>query len=317
MSVITISRLDASRGEEVAALVALNLGFRLIDRKLMKELIYSYDLLSSLGKMGEPGGGEGVAGEEARIRAATEGVIFHHAFKENIVLLGHGGQFLFRGCPSSFHVRIIASLAFRRRNFQPRGKENPDEALLRGDRKRRQMVRRYCGDDLSAPEHYDLVVKMDSLGVEGAAEAVVSSVRTLPWKGEGHYDAIRSFGQRRGVEEISLDSIPPSAAAAVVFAHPSEAEFARVLDFYRIRWEYEPKSFPIEWWPDGRVKESFTPDFYLPETDAFLELTTMKQSLVTKKNRKVRRFRELYPEHRLNIFYGRDYRKLALKYGLE
>lgn len=317
MSVITISRLDASRGEEVAALVALHLGFRLVDRKLMKELIYSYDLLSSLGKMGEPGGGEETADEEAHIRAATEGVIFHHAFKENIVLLGHGGQFLFQGCPSSFHVRIIASLPFRRRNFQPRGKEDPDAALLRGDRKRRQLVRRYCGDDLRAPEHYDLIVKMDSLGVEGAAEAVVASVRSLPWKGDGHFDAIRSYGQLRGVEEISVDPIPPLMAKEILFAHPSEAEFARVLDFYRIRWEYEPKSFPIEWWPDGRVKESFTPDFYLPETDAFLELTTMKQSLVTKKNRKVRRFRELYPDQRLNIFYGRDYRKLALKYGLE
>ena len=125
MSVITISRLDASRGEEVAALAALHLGFRLIDRKLMKELLYSYDLLSSLGKMGEPGGREGMTDEESRIRAVTEGVIFHHAFKEDIVLLGHGGQFLFRGCPSSFHVRVIASLSCRRRNFQAREKESP------------------------------------------------------------------------------------------------------------------------------------------------------------------------------------------------
>jgi hypothetical protein len=317
MSVITISRLDASRGEEVAALVALNLGFRLVARKLMKELIYSYDLLSSLGRMGEPGGGEGTADEEAHIRAVTEGVVFHLAFKENIVFLGPGGQFLFRGCPSSFHARIIASLSFRRRNFHPQGKEGPDEALLRGDRKRRQLVRRHCGEDLRAPEHYDLIVKMDSLGVEGAAEAIVASVRSLPWEGDGRFDAIRSFGQRRGVEEISLDPLPPVTAKEIVFAHPSEAEFARVLDFYRIRWEYEPTSFPIEWWPDGRVKESFTPDFYLSETDVFLELTTMKQSLVTKKNRKVRRFRELYPDRTLNIFYGRDYRKLALKYGLE
>ena len=43
----------------------------------------------------------------------------------------------------------------------------------------------------------------------------------------------------------------------------------------------------------------------------------MKQSLVTKKNRKVRRFRELYPEEQLNIFYRRDFRKLAIKYGME
>jgi hypoxanthine phosphoribosyltransferase len=94
-------------------------------------------------------------------------------------------------------------------------------------------------------------------------------------------------------------------------------EFAKVLDFYGIPWKYEPETFPVEWWPDGRVKSSFSPDFYLPEVDTFLELTTMKQSLVTKKNRKVRLFRQLYPDRKLLIFYGRDFRKLAQKFGLE
>ena len=72
------------------------------------------------------------------------------------------------------------------------------------------------------------------------------------------------------------------------FAHPSEREFARVMDFYRIRWQYEPKTFPIEWDENHNVVKAFTPDFYLPDLDLFIELTTMKQSLVTKKNRKVR-----------------------------
>lgn len=100
------------------------------------------------------------------------------------------------------------------------------------------------------------------------------------------------------------------------FAHASEEEFARLLDFYGIRWEYEPRSFPLEWDPEGRVVESFNPDFFLPDFDLYIELTTLKQSLVTKKNRKVRRLRELYPGVRLKIFYGRDYRSLLFKYGL-
>jgi hypoxanthine phosphoribosyltransferase len=109
----------------------------------------------------------------------------------------------------------------------------------------------------------------------------------------------------------------PASAAQTRFANDSEAEFARVLDFYRIPWKYEPETFPVEWWPDGRVKSSFAPDFYLTEMDTFLELTTMKQSLVTKKNRKVRLFRELYPDKKLLIFYGRDFKKLTQKFGLE
>jgi hypothetical protein len=100
------------------------------------------------------------------------------------------------------------------------------------------------------------------------------------------------------------------------FAHASEAEFARLLDFYGIRWEYEPRSFPLQWDPSGRVQESFNPDFYLPDLDLYIELTTLKQSLVTKKNRKLRRLRALYPDIRVKIFYGRDYRSLLFKYGL-
>ncbi len=75
----------------------------------------------------------------------------------------------------------------------------------------------------------------------------------------------------------------------IAFAHASERVAAEILDFYRIRWQYEPRRFPIEWDGQGRVISSFTPDFYLGDFDVYIELTTMSQKLVTKKNRKVRR----------------------------
>ena len=100
------------------------------------------------------------------------------------------------------------------------------------------------------------------------------------------------------------------------FAHASEAEFARILDYYQVSWRYEPFVFPILWSLDGDVLESFAPDFYLPELDLYVELTTLKQSLVTKKNRKLRRLRELYPDINIKLFYGRDFRSLMAKYGL-
>lgn len=99
------------------------------------------------------------------------------------------------------------------------------------------------------------------------------------------------------------------------FAHHSEAELARILDYYRIAWEYEPDVFPLAWNPDGRVIESFSPDFYLPEIDVYVELTTLKQALVRKKNRKLRWLRRLYPEIRVKLFYARDFQALMLKYG--
>jgi hypothetical protein len=99
------------------------------------------------------------------------------------------------------------------------------------------------------------------------------------------------------------------------FAHASEAEMARILDFYAVRWNYEPVTFPILWNLDGDVVESFSPDFYLPDLDLFLEMTTLKQRLVRKKNRKLRRLRELYPDVRIKLFYARDFRAMMLKYG--
>ena len=101
----------------------------------------------------------------------------------------------------------------------------------------------------------------------------------------------------------------------VPFAHASEAEMSRILDFYAVRWEYEPHTFPIMWNLDGDVVESFAPDFYLPDLDLYLEMTTLRQKLVRKKNRKLRRLRELYPELNVKLFYARDFRALMLKYG--
>jgi hypothetical protein len=99
------------------------------------------------------------------------------------------------------------------------------------------------------------------------------------------------------------------------FAHASEAELARILDFYGIAWEYEAHVFPILWNLDGKVVESFAPDFHLPDLDLYLELTTLRQSLVRRKNRKLRRLRELYPGIQVKLFYARDFRALMLKYG--
>jgi len=105
------------------------------------------------------------------------------------------------------------------------------------------------------------------------------------------------------------ETLPPR------FAHDSEAELARVLDFYQVSWRYEPDVFPISWSPAGAVIESFAPDFYLPELELYVELTTLRQTLVRKKNRKLRLLRQLYPEVRVKLLYARDFRALMVKYG--
>jgi bifunctional protein TilS/HprT len=103
----------------------------------------------------------------------------------------------------------------------------------------------------------------------------------------------------------------------VHFAHNSERQFAKLLDFYNIAWDYEPRTFALAWDRDGRPSQAFTPDFYLPAYDVYIEITTLNQKLVTKKNRKARRLRELHPDVQIRVLYQRDYLHLLVKYGLE
>lgn len=101
------------------------------------------------------------------------------------------------------------------------------------------------------------------------------------------------------------------------FAHPAEEAFARILDYYGIEWEYEPRTFPLEWDEQGNVIEAFSPDFYLPQQDLYIELTTLRPQLATRKNRKLRRMKELYPDINIKLFKRRDLRNLLVKYGLD
>ncbi len=118
--------------------------------------------------------------------------------------------------------------------------------------------------------------------------------------------------------EVADEARPeaPGAAAGdrAAFAHPMEIEFARLLDFYHIPWLYEPTSFALNWAGD-QVTEMFTPDFYLPDQDLYVELTTMRQRLVTRKHRKIRRLRELYPGINVRLLYRHDYLQLLATYG--
>ncbi len=139
----------------------------------------------------------------------------------------------------------------------------------------------------------------------------------------------RGRGDRGGTDDIA-DCWSSAAVATVAevggeparteqtprFANDSERECARLFDFYGLAWEYEPHTFALED-EDGRVTEAFTPDFYLPEQDLYLEITTMKQSLVTRKNRKIRKLQERYPGIRVKLFYKRDFERLAAKYNLD
>jgi hypoxanthine phosphoribosyltransferase len=101
------------------------------------------------------------------------------------------------------------------------------------------------------------------------------------------------------------------------FAHPVEEEFAKILDFYHIRWDYEPRTFELDWDEAGNLALAFTPDFYLPDQDLYIELTTLRPSLANQKNYKQRRMAELYPDVNLILLKRKDIRNLMVKFGLD
>ena len=101
------------------------------------------------------------------------------------------------------------------------------------------------------------------------------------------------------------------------FAHEIEAEFAQILDYYGIEWQYEPRTFPLEWDEEGNVITAFSPDFYLPGQDLYVELTTLRPKLIRHKNRKLRQMSELYPEINIKLFKRDDLRNLMIKFGLD
>lgn len=103
----------------------------------------------------------------------------------------------------------------------------------------------------------------------------------------------------------------------IVFAHPSEEEFARLLDFYHVEWQYEPRTFVLRRYSDGNIKEAFTPDFYLPAHELYVELTTLDRSLMSTKRQKIRRLRKTHPEVNIKLFDRHQFEWLLRKYEME
>lgn len=305
MAIVTISRQIGSGGDEVAARLAEELRFTLVDHTLLVQLLNAQDVSKSdVDMLDEEEYGEArQQREQDRVYVdLVPALIADLASKKDLVMLGRGGQCIFRGCPNALKVRVVAGAKERaRRLMAERGIEEQSAARLveESDEARRRFIRYHYGEDVDDAVHYDLVVNTDRLSVETVTRLVQAAVGLTDLMGKGR--EIKRW----------LETVQPHS-----FAHPSEAEFAKVLDFYRIRWEYEPRTFPIAWDETGKTTEAFSPDFYLVDFDLFIELTTLKQSLVTEKNRKIRRFRELYPEMKLKVYYGRDYRNLLAKYGL-
>ena len=326
MAVITISRQAGSGGDEVAAHLATLLRFDLIKRSYLEKAIYEYCLVKTIRQLPLP---EIVPptvykpGSRIAHRELLTAVLMNLAARDHMILVGYGGQFVFHRFKTAFNIRIVAPFDSRVRRLassQDLTREAAAGKIRKKDMERRSFLKDFFGAEWGKQRYYDLILNMNRLSVPKGAEVIASAFSAAVEDAGESLEEYQDHMKKNQIEKIDL--IPDQFQdgelfSGTVFAHPSEEEFASVLNFYRIKWEYEPTTFPIEYNDDGEVVESFNPDFYLPEFDTYIELTTMKQELVTRKNRKIKKFRELHPEVNLKVFYGKDYKQLLGKYGMD
>jgi len=299
-SVVTISREVESLGDEIALKLSKRLGLTVIDRE---------GWVSFLEKE-KPGFPVEPPLEEDKQRewmVVARELLREKAEKQAFILLGRGGQRILEGLDSAFHLLVVAPVKMRLQRIMEKYHQDEVTAsriLAEQDLQRERFLLRHFGIDWKNPLYYHLTLNTGSYQVEEACHLVIEAMK----KATGKAPLLPA-------KQASLFEEKNFLKETVVFSHPSEEEFARILDFYNIRWLYEPRTFPLAWDSEGNVIEAFAPDFYLPDFDLFIELTTQRQKLTWKKNKKVRRLKELYPEVKIKIIYARDYQHIVRKFG--
>lgn len=305
MFFITFSRQAGSLGYEIIQMLSKRLGIEVITHDFimnnwLPEIAGDHELrmLSESPRFFLKRSGTGVSFAEyieTRLREVVT--------KQSVIIQGLGSQVIFAGDPAALHVRITASDAVRlSRVMQTHGLEKQDAIrfLELSDRKRRRFINTVYEKDWADPGLYHLTLNTDYLGVR-------ECVSLLAYLAEVKMTAAVCPGSPDSTEETGK----PSS-----FRHPSEEEFSKILDMYNIAWEYEPRTFPIEWDAEGNITKAFAPDFYLPRFDTYIELTTMDQKYVTEKKKKMRLLKELYPGTNINIVFKNDFYSLLKRFGL-
>jgi hypothetical protein len=255
-------------------------------------------------------------------RPAVTSVLARLASEHHLVIALPGAEALFEPMPLLLRAGIVANPMRRAGNVMlDQRLERPaaKSELARMDAEAKRLRKARLGRSVPRLADFDITLNADGMDSGQMAEVLgaAAAARCLAAQGLLSASAAAQI-QFRTRLELARHGIVPAGRADLKrasFGHPSEEMFANLLDFYRIQWQYEPRAFPLQWDKDGHIIEAFTPDFYLPEFDLYVELTTMKQSLVTKKNRKVKLLRAIYPHVNIQVFYQKDFQDLVFKYG--
>jgi cytidylate kinase len=182
MYFITFSRKMGTKGREIAKLVAKELRYNFYDtediEKKAKEKGFLDDIREVNGKV-PPLWKRCFSDRPEICLSRLYVVIYELARLGSAVMLGRGGNMLFRSLPYALHVRVTASHDKRVRNLVERGytREAAVMVLEKSDQERENFIRFAFNRDWDNPEFYDIVLNMDKLTVNTAADLIVCAAR--------------------------------------------------------------------------------------------------------------------------------------------
>ena len=202
--IITISRMFGSGGSDVAARVARELRWTLLDNAVvdavaerlgvsraevssMEERVPSLvERIVSTLTMSAPELSPAVDDSslmvtaETRIVDVTKRVMEEAVAQGNAVLVGRGAQALLADRADALHVFCYARRAFlvdyaiNHRGIDP---ANAEHEVDERNKQREQYVKRHWGRDWRSFDNYHLCVDTGRLGIESAAELIVAAAR--------------------------------------------------------------------------------------------------------------------------------------------
>lgn len=302
MKFITISRQAGSMGDDIAKLLAERCGMIHITRDfVLKNWFPEIADRHELHMLTESPG--------YFLRKSSTGITFQEFLEKKLldlvaersaVISGLGAQVIFQNHPDALHVKIIGSLSRRisRLVSQANLTESDAEKIIEStDRRHRRYIQMIYGRDWTDPSLYQLTINTDTLSSESCVELLTSFM-----------------GSQKSY------NLPPEVNAekkrtSIIFKNESEEEFAKVLDMYNLEWDYEPRTFPLKWDSDGNITQAFSPDFYLPRFDTYIELTIMNQKYTSTKKKKMELLKKLYPKTNISIVYKNDYHNLIRRFA--
>ena len=165
-------------------------------------------------------------------------VIYELARGGSAVILGRGGNMLFRSLPYSLHVRVIASPESRIRNLLERGykKETALMIMENSDREKESFIKFAFHRDWDNPKLYDLVLNMDNLTVNIAADMILCAARAKKTQ-YGSGDAANSLGMMELAVRVGAALAQADFPSSYVSAFVYEPGKVRLTGAVQVPWD--------------------------------------------------------------------------------